>query len=110
MIYQGSQHSISTPNHAAPHATAGALISVMALALVTLPALAEEPKDSAATPRQVAHCMMKRLRADRTESYRDAFKGCKHDLEAASPREAGPDRGAASAMNASNQVIAVKQD
>jgi hypothetical protein len=25
----------------------------------------------------MAHCMMKRLRANNTESYRDAFKACK---------------------------------
>ena len=29
----------------------------------------------------MAHCMMKRLRANSTESYRDAFKACKSQFD-----------------------------
>ena len=78
----------------------------MAFMLAATPALSGEPKDSAnaATPRQVAHCMMKRLRADRSESYRDAFKTCKQELTAES------DRNAATAMNSSDEAATTKQD
>ncbi len=47
------------------------------------PALAGEMSSPGFTPRQIAHCMMKRLRANSAESYRDAFKSCKSQLESA---------------------------
>ncbi len=56
--------------------------------LITMPALADDTKASAATPRQITHCMMKRLRADRGESYRDALKNCKQELDAIQPERA----------------------
>lgn len=76
----------------------------IALMLVVMPALADEPKDYAATPRRVAHCMMKRLRENRTESYRDAFKTCKQDLAAASDPKAD------TVMNTSNDGVTTKRD
>jgi hypothetical protein len=94
MVYQGFRHTV---NRTSP--------AFIALMLAATPALGDGPKDSAAaTPRQVAHCMMKRLRADRSESYRDAFKTCKQELAAES------DRNADIGMNASNEAAAAKQD
>jgi hypothetical protein len=85
--------------------------ALIGLMLVAMPAMGEEPKDTpAATPRQVAHCMMKRLRADRTQSYRDAFNTCKRDLTAGPNRDAAPDRDAATAMNAQSGDAAAKPD
>jgi hypothetical protein len=49
------------------------------LSMYALPALAED-NGAAVTPRQVAHCMLKRMRASQTESYRDAFKACRDQL------------------------------
>lgn len=55
---------------------------VVAISLVaSSPALAGDLNSRAFTPRQIAHCMMKRLRADTAESYRDAFKTCKSQFE-----------------------------
>jgi hypothetical protein len=51
------------------------------LSTYTLPAHAANDSGSAVTPRQVAHCMLKRMRASQTESYRDAFKACKDQLD-----------------------------
>jgi hypothetical protein len=45
----------------------------------TLPASAADDGASV-SPRQVAHCMLKRMKASQTESYRDAFKACKDQL------------------------------
>jgi hypothetical protein len=57
--------------------------AALIIAVFTTPAIGDEkPKDSAVTPRQVAHCMMKRLRESPSESYRDAFKMCKEQLDA----------------------------
>ena len=35
------------------------------------------------TPRQMAHCMMKRGRANSAEPYREAYKACKNQFESA---------------------------
>ena len=45
------------------------------------PAFASDLNSPAFTPRQMAHCMMKRVRANSAESYRDAFKACKSQFE-----------------------------
>lgn len=56
---------------------------VVAISLVAVsPAFAGDLNSPAFTPRQIAHCMMKRLRANTSESYRDAFKACKGQFEA----------------------------
>ncbi len=47
------------------------------------PALAGEMSSPGFTPRQIAHCVMRRLRANSAESFRDAFKSCKSQLESA---------------------------
>lgn len=55
---------------------------VVAISLVTsAPALAGDLKSPAFTPREMAHCMMKRVRSNTTESYRDGFKACKSQFE-----------------------------
>jgi hypothetical protein len=58
----------------------------MAVALslaMSAPAIAGESNAVPATPREMAHCMMKRLKANNSESYRAAFKACKDQFEAA---------------------------
>lgn len=46
---------------------------------ISAPAFAADSMPSF-TPREMAHCMMKRLRADTSKSYRDAFKACKEQF------------------------------
>jgi hypothetical protein len=54
---------------------------VIATGLVTAaPVFADDSKSPAFTPRQLAHCMMKRVRTNGAESYRDAYKACKSEL------------------------------
>jgi hypothetical protein len=55
---------------------------VIALLMATV-AAGTDRESPAATPRAMAHCMMKRLRVNNTESYRDAFKACKEQFAAA---------------------------
>jgi hypothetical protein len=64
-------------------ATGLCLPAAMGALLLTMPAAADEAGDSKITTRQVVHCMMKRLKADRTESYQAAFKTCKQELDTA---------------------------
>jgi hypothetical protein len=68
-------------------ATALALPAAMAAWALNLPASAGEATVSKITPHQVVHCMMKRLKADRTESYQTAFKTCKQELDAVQPEQ-----------------------
>jgi hypothetical protein len=57
---------------------------VVAVSLVTLvPVFADDLKSPSATPRELAHCMMKRLRANTAESYRSAFKACREQFDSA---------------------------
>jgi hypothetical protein len=71
-----------------------AAICVLALA----PAFAGDANSPAFTPRQMAHCVMKRVRSNAAESYRDAFKACKIQFD--SMRSEGPTD---SAMTAATQ-------
>jgi hypothetical protein len=52
-------------------------VTMVVCLLMSTAAVGGEPESSAVRPRAMAHCMMKRLRANNTESYRDAFKACK---------------------------------
>jgi hypothetical protein len=55
---------------------------VVAISLVTsAPALAGDSNFPAFTPRQMAHCVMKHLRANTAETYRDALKACKSQFD-----------------------------
>jgi hypothetical protein len=57
---------------------------VVAVSLVaSVPVFADDLKPPTATPRELAHCMMKRLRANAAESYRGAFKACREQLDSA---------------------------
>jgi hypothetical protein len=58
--------------------------SSMAIAVslaISAPALAGDSNTLSATPREMAHCMMKRLKANNSESYRAAFKACKEQFD-----------------------------
>jgi hypothetical protein len=57
-----------------------AICLALILSAYTLPAHAADDNGPAVSPRQVAHCMLKRMRASQTESYREAFKACKDQL------------------------------
>lgn len=63
----------------------------------SLPATAGDFQNSSVTPRELVHCMMKRMKADRSQSYRAVFKSCRQDLEAAQAARSGD-----TAMNAGN--------
>jgi len=57
---------------------------LVAITLVaSAPVFADDLKASGATPRELAHCMMKRLRANTAESYRDAFNACRAQADSA---------------------------
>lgn len=57
---------------------------VVAISLVTsAPAFAANLRSPAFTPRELAHCMMKRLRSNTAESYRGALRACQEQLDSA---------------------------
>jgi hypothetical protein len=67
---------------------------VLGLSLgMALPAAAHDK--NALNPRDVVHCMQARMKASQTESYREAFKICKQQLD---PRDGNDGR----ALNAAN--------
>jgi hypothetical protein len=69
---------------------------LVAVSLVaSVPVFADDSKSPAVTPRELAHCMMKRLRTNSSESYRGAFKACREQFDSARS-----DRPADTAMNA----------
>ena len=60
--------------------------SSMAVAVslaISAPAIAGDSSNFHATPREMAHCMMKRLKANNSETYRAAFKACKEQFDTA---------------------------
>jgi hypothetical protein len=64
--------------------------SSMAVAVslaISAPAFAGDSNALPATPREMAHCMMKRLKANNSESYRAAFKACKDQFAAPAGQE-----------------------
>jgi hypothetical protein len=72
-------------------------LAVMApTVLVVRPAVAGN-KAPAVSSREIAHCMLKRMMADRTESYHDALRTCREQLESAQ-RDGAPE----TAMNQSD--------
>jgi hypothetical protein len=55
---------------------------VVAISLAaSAPAFSGDSNSPAFTPRQMAHCVMKRVRAKTEESYRDAYKACKSQFD-----------------------------
>jgi hypothetical protein len=77
-------------------AVAVSLIVIAPTVVVVVPAVAGN-KASAVSSREIAHCMIKRMMADRTESYHDALRTCREQLESAQ-RDGAPE----TAMNESN--------
>jgi hypothetical protein len=67
--------------------------SSMAVAVslaISAPAIAGDSNSSLpATPREMVHCVMKRLKVNNSESYRAAFKACKDQFDAAQVAQAG---------------------
>jgi hypothetical protein len=59
------------------------LVAALATPLIVMSAPAEELQKASFTPREMAHCMMKRFRAHHSESYRDAYNACKEQFELA---------------------------
>ena len=75
--------------------------SSMAVAVslaISAPAIAGESYTLPATPREMAHCVMKRLKANNSESYRAAFKACKEQFDTAQTAQA--ERSTETAMTA----------
>jgi hypothetical protein len=61
-------------------------ISIAALVigvLVALPAVATDDRGQNFTPRQMAHCVMHRVKDAPSESYKTAIKACKDQFDAA---------------------------
>ena len=62
---------------------------LIALPLMAAPVCADDIKSASFTPptsftpREMAHCMLKRFRANHSESHRDAYKACKEQFDAA---------------------------
>jgi hypothetical protein len=56
---------------------------LIAAPLVAVPVHAQELQSASFTPREMAHCMMKRFRANHSESYREAYKACKEEFDLA---------------------------
>jgi hypothetical protein len=81
--------------------------SSMAVAVflaISAPVIAGDSNSVPATPREMAHCMMKRLKANNSESYRDAFKACKAQFVSAQA-----DRSTETAMTAPSEETKQRQ-
>ena len=72
-----------TRRHSRIAAMVSLLIAALAVPLIAIAAPAEELQKVSFTPREMAHCMMKRFRAHRAESYRDAYNACKEQFDLA---------------------------
>ena len=56
---------------------------LIAAPLIAAPVGADDLKTTSFTPREMAHCMLKRFRANHSESHRDAYMACKEQFDAA---------------------------
>ncbi|HEX3911907.1 MAG TPA: hypothetical protein VHW71_00255 [Steroidobacteraceae bacterium] len=88
------------------NATVSAALAISLAA--ALPATAGDLQTSV-TPRELVHCMMKRMKADRTQSYHAVFKACREDLAAAEAARGGGDTAMNSAHGAPDPEAAPKQ-
>ena len=75
---------------------------VLAL-LLSATAAADDAKTSSPTTRQMAHCMMARVKASPSESYKTAYKVCREQFESASREPPAP-----TAVNAMNNTDAAE--
>jgi hypothetical protein len=73
------------------------IVVAIGLAAAT-PGFAGDADAPAFTPRQMAHCMMKRARANTAEPYRDAYKACKNQFESARSERAAENAVTAAAL------------
>jgi hypothetical protein len=71
--------------------------------LISTAAAADDTKNSSPTARQMAHCMLARVRASPKESYKTAFKVCREQFESMAEEAPAP-----SAVNAMNNADAAK--
>jgi hypothetical protein len=71
------------------------LLTVAGALIVALPVAANDKNSINA--REVAHCMVSRMKANRGESYREAFKVCKQQLDPSNGEANGT-----TAMNTAN--------
>jgi hypothetical protein len=76
----------------------------LAVLFFSLPAAAGDDKSPNFTPRQMAHCMMARVKVSPTETYKAAFKACRAQFESASG-----ETGTQTAMNNANSANSPKQ-
>jgi hypothetical protein len=73
-------------------------LALVAAMSISVPAAADQTKSSSPTPRQLAHCMMARVKVERNQNYKTAFKACREQLETTSSETRG------AAVNAMNNV------
>jgi hypothetical protein len=71
--------------------------------LISAAAAADENKNSTPTARQMAHCMMARVKASPKESYKTAFKVCREQFESMAAEPPAP-----AAVNAMNNAESAK--
>jgi hypothetical protein len=65
-------------------------ISITALAvavLFSLPAVAGDARSLNFTPRQMAHCVMHRVKDSPSESYKNAYRACKDQFDASAAND-----------------------
>jgi hypothetical protein len=70
--------------------------------LISATAAADDNKSSSPTARQMAHCMMARVRSTPKESYKTAFKVCREQFESMAAEPPAP-----VAVNAMNNADAM---
>jgi hypothetical protein len=66
------------------------ICTALAAALaISVPAAADETRNSSPTPRQMAHCVLARVKMDKNQNYKTAFKACREQFESVpgEPRE-----------------------
>jgi hypothetical protein len=61
--------------------------ALAAALLVSLPAAAGDNGSPNFTPRQMAHCVMHRVKDSPSESYKSAFRACKDQFGATASKE-----------------------
>jgi hypothetical protein len=73
-----------------------AIAALIFAVLASLPTYAGDDRNPGLTPRQMAHCVMQRVKDSPGESYKTAIKTCRSALDAAASNE----KGTQTAMNA----------
>jgi hypothetical protein len=82
------------------HSIISAVVSLLIAApLIAVTAHAGELQEASFTPREMAHCMMKRFKAHHSESYRDAYNSCKEQFDLTQPARSETAGRSETAMN-----------